>query len=151
MTVQDYLTKLCLHSGLAEDSFTITAEEEGEELIITLQLPETESGLFIGYHGETLESIQRLIRISLNEELGEKRFRLNVNQYRQQRQDQLIEKVVQIAEQIKETGESYTFPYLPAHDRFIIHSAISEKFPELESVSEGEGKYRVLTIRQQKI
>lgn len=149
MTIQDYLTRLCQHVGLTDDQFTIEVVEDETQTQATLKLPEEESGLFIGYHGETLQSIQRLVRISFYEELQNKLFKLNVNNYREQRQDQLEEKVMDIAQRIIETGDPYTFPYLTAQDRFVIHSTLSqhEEFSGLMSESEGDGKQRYLTIR----
>jgi spoIIIJ-associated protein len=149
MTIQDYLSRLCQHVGLADDQFTIEISDTEEVLEATIQLPESESGLFIGYHGETLQSLQRLVRITFYDELQDKIFKLNINNYREQRQDQLEEKVVGIAQRVIETGEPYTFPYLTAHDRFIVHTALSssEEFSGLVSESEGEGNERYLTIR----
>lgn len=151
MTIEEYLIKLCKHTGLADDQFTIIVNDsEGKDVATAkIELPESESGLFIGYHGETLDSIQRLVRISFYDQLAEKRFKLNVNNYRQQRNEQLEEKTANIARRVQETGLPYTFPYLTAHDRFVIHSTLgeSEEFDDLESVSEGEGKDRYLTVR----
>jgi spoIIIJ-associated protein len=149
MTIQDYLSRLCQHVGLADDQFTIELSDTEQVLEATIQLPESESGLFIGYHGETLQSLQRLVRITFYEELQDKIFKLNINNYREQRQDQLEEKVLSIAHRVIETGEPYTFPYLTAQDRFIVHTALSstEDFAGLVSESEGEGNERYLTIR----
>ena len=149
MTIQDYLTRLCQHVGLTDEQYTIVVDETDEQVSATLQLPEEESGLFIGYHGETLQSLQRLVRVSFYDDLQDKMFALNVNNYREQRQDQLEEKVLSIARRVLETGESYTFPYLTSHDRFIIHTTLTEneELSALESTSEGEGKQRYLTIR----
>lgn len=151
MTITDYLQKLCQHCGVDPSHIQITLEETDTHIKAHIELPEEESGLFIGYHGETLDSVQRMVRLTFREELEaqDKRFILNVNQYREQRQDQLAERVITIAQRVLETGESYTFNYLPSHDRFLVHTTLSEnsEFAELESVSEGEGRERYLTIR----
>lgn len=148
MQIEEYLTNLCKHVGLTSQQFSIETEETDESIGAKISLPEEESGLFIGYHGETLQAIQRLVRISFYDELSEKRFKLNVNDYREQRQEQLQEKIIGIAQRVLETGESYTFPYLSAHDRFLVHSLLSEdeRFAELVSESTGEGRERFLTI-----
>lgn len=148
MQIEEYLTNLCKHVGLTSQQFSIEIEETDESIGAEISLPEEESGLFIGYHGETLQAIQRLVRISFYDELSERRFKLNVNDYREQRQEQLQEKIIGIAQRVLETGESYTFPYLSAHDRFLVHSLLSEdeRFAELVSESTGEGRERFLTI-----
>lgn len=144
--IEEYLANLCQHLGLSAEQFEIEFEENDEMITAKLVLPEEESGLFIGFHGETLQALQRLIRISFYEELTEKRFKLNVNDYREQRQDQLLERLEKIVDQVLETGESYTFPHLSSHDRFVIHKEISENFTELTSESSGEGRGRQLTV-----
>lgn len=148
MKIEEYLINLCKHVGLTDDQFKVELEEDEESISAKIVLPEEESGLFIGYHGETLQAIQRIIRVSFHEELVEKRFKLNVNDYREQRQDQLKERITNIAQRVLDTGESYTFPYLSAHDRFLTHSILGEEelFSGLESKSEGEGRDRYLTI-----
>lgn len=149
MQIEEYLTNLCQHLGLTDDQFSIEIDETDDQIEVKIVLPEEESGLFIGYHGETLQSIQRMVRISFYEELAEKRFHLDVNDYREQRQEQLKEKIINIAQSVIDTGESYTFSYLSAHDRFLAHTLISQKpeFTDLVSESTGEGRNRHLTIR----
>ncbi|MBU2543353.1 KH domain-containing protein [Patescibacteria group bacterium] len=149
MTIKEYLIKLCKHVGLTEEQFSIELEETDEITSAKLVLPEEESGLFIGYHGETLQALQRLIRVSFFDQLEKKIFKLNVNDYREQQEEQLREKVINIAQKVLETGEAYTFSFLPAHDRFLVHTILSsrENFSGLISESAGEGRDRYLTIR----
>jgi len=149
MKIEEYLINICKHLGLTEEQFKIEITETEDLMEAKIVLPEEESGLFIGYHGETLQAIQRMVRISFYDELATKRFKLNVNDYREQRQDQLRERIVGIAQRVLDTGESYTFSYLSAHDRFLTHTLLSEdeRFSALESKSEGEGRDRYLTIQ----
>lgn len=151
MTIQEYLIKLCHHVGLTEDEFSVEIKEDDELIAVRLKLPENESGLFIGYHGETLQSIQRVVRVSFYDEIGDKLFKLNVNDYRQQREEYLVEKTIKIAQRVQETGEPYTFPYLTTYDRYLVHSTISDNsdLSDVVSESEGEGRHRYLTIRLQ--
>lgn len=153
MELKTYLTKLCKHVGLLEEQFSIElAEVEEDDLIkAKLVLPEEESGLFIGYHGETLQAIQRVARVSFYDELEGKIFKLNVNDYREQRQEQLSRKVSRVAQRVQESGEAYTFSYLTANDRYLVHTTLGEdeRFSDLVSESSGEGKHRYLTIRPQ--
>lgn len=150
MTIQTFVTQLCEHCGLEADQVEISIVEENDTTIINLALPEEESGLFIGYRGETLLSLQRLIRLVFQEELGDKKYVLNINEYREQRNKKLQELTESVARKVLETGNPYTFnSYFPSYERFLIHSIISTnpEFAGLESVSEGEGKTRLLTIQ----
>lgn len=149
MTIQSYLENVCKHSGLDAEQLEVVVNEADGVITADITVPVEESGLLIGFHGETLSALQRLTRVVFQEELKDKRLTVNVNQYREQRAEKLKEMAENAAAQVLETGRPYRFSNLPAHERFVIHSAISdnEDFAELESVSEGEGRDRVLTIR----
>ena len=153
MTIDSFLTQLSEHCGIESDDMTVTVVEDGEYLRVFIQVPEDDSGIFIGYHGETLDSIQRMVRIIFQEEFPEHKIMVNLNDYREQREDRLSEITESVAERVLETGEKYTFnSYFPAHERFVIHSCLAknEKYGELESISEGAGKNRKLTIQLKK-
>lgn len=149
MTIQTYLTNICQHSGIESDSVQIEMTEDEQAVTAAITVPQEDSGLLIGFHGETLSALQRLTRVVFQDELGERRLIININNYREQRAEKLRQIATRAAERVLETGRPYTFSYLPANERFVIHSTISEDsaFSELESVSEGEGSHRVLTIR----
>ena len=149
MTIQNYLTNICQHSGIDPDSMQIEMTDDDQAVTAAITVPQEDSGLLIGFHGETLSALQRLTRVVFQDELAERRLIININNYREQRAEKLQQIATRAAERVLETGRPYTFSYLPANERFVIHSTISEDsaFSELESVSEGEGAHRVLTIR----
>ena len=150
MTIDSFLTQLSEHCGIESDDMKVTIKEDVEYLRIAITVPEDDSGIFIGYHGETLDSIQRMVRIIFQEEYPDHKIMVNLNDYREQREERLGEITESVAERVLETGERYTFnSYFPAHERFLIHSylAKNEKYAKLESVSEGSGKNRKLTIQ----
>lgn len=149
MTIQTYLEKLCQHCGIESESLTITVGEVEDRLEITIEVPEEDSGLLIGFHGETLSAIQRLTRVVFQEELADKRLVLNINNYREQRMEKLQDMARKAAERVLETGHHHVFSFLPANERYIIHTTLADdpEFSQLESISEGEGRDRVLVIR----
>lgn len=153
MKIQSFLTQLCEHCGIAEEKISVEIEDLAEESIITLTVPEEDSGIFIGHHGEGIDSLQRIIRIIFQEkdtEIANKKITLNINNYREKREDRLKDLTYTIANKVLDSGQPYTFTsYLPAHERYVIHSTLSEEkeFSSLESVSEGTARDRKLTIR----
>lgn len=151
MTIQTFISQLAEHCGVSPDEVTVSVREDGDYLKVSLELPEEDSGRFIGFHGETLESLQRILRLIFQESKEDKKIIVNVNSYRQDRAERLKEITESVAQKVIETGNPYTFQsFLPAHERFIIHTTLSE-MPEneqVESVSEGEGKMRRLTIQK---
>ncbi|MDQ3008771.1 MAG: KH domain-containing protein [bacterium] len=149
MTIEDYLTKLLQHAGVDPENLKLEIVEDETSVNAVVEVSPEDSGLLIGFHGDTLNSIQRMTRIVFQEYLQDKRFTLNINQYREQRAEKLKTMAIDIAQRVLETGETYEFSFLPPQERFVIHSVLSEmpEFESLETVSEGEGNQRYLTIR----
>ncbi len=150
MTVDTFISQLCEHCGLSVDDVSIEINETDDKIIAQIQLPEEESGLFIGYHGETLDALQRIVRLVFFRTHPDKKIIVNINEYREDREEKLREMVKSIGERVLESGQSYTFnSFLPANERYIIHSTLSEdeSLEGLESISEGDRKDRRLTIR----
>lgn len=148
MTIQTYFTQVCQHCGLREEDVTVSVEQDETKVVVQLDVPKEDVGLFIGHRAETLASLQRMIRIIFREEFAEKVVRLNINDYRKERVESLEDKTREIANEVVSSGREYVFPYLSSYERFVVHSLISsDEFPTLESVSEGEGKERRLVIR----
>lgn len=148
MTVTEYLERLL--QLLSVEDAAVSLQEDEDSVCLHIDLPEQEAGRVIGHRGEAMAAIQRLIRIIFMDELGDKKLTLDINDYRQQRHDQLTEMALNAAHQVLETGEEYTFPYLPSYERYIIHSVISanEDFSEVETFSSGEGRSRRLVMRR---
>ena len=46
------------------EQFQLAVDEDDEYLHIDIHLPESESGILIGHHGETLDALRRIIRTS---------------------------------------------------------------------------------------
>ncbi|MBP7700895.1 KH domain-containing protein [Candidatus Woesebacteria bacterium] len=153
MKIKTFLAQLCEHCGLSEEEIKIETVETDEKIEIKLSVPEDDSGVFIGHHGDSIDSIQRILRVIFQEESENKRIVLNINDYREKREDRLKDLTYSAANKVLETKEEYSFnSYLPAHERYIIHFTLAEdeKFSELESVSEGIGRNRKLVIKIKK-
>lgn len=150
MTLATFVVQLFQHCGAELTEELVTLEEGDENIEVSIQLPEEESGRFIGHHGDGLAAIQRIVRLIFDAQYPGKRLLVNINDYRQRRETQLKEKTASIVSRVVESGRAFTFQhYLPSHERYIIHSTIAT-LPEadlVESFSEGEGAYRRLTIR----
>ncbi|HEX7017917.1 MAG TPA: R3H domain-containing nucleic acid-binding protein [Patescibacteria group bacterium] len=149
MTVHDYVMRLTQHCGLLEDQVSLEVDEGDEVVTISLHVPEEDVGVFIGHRGETLASIQRLVRLVFQEEYGDRKLAIDVNSYRQERQQYLEDWAHRIVEEVVGGAGEYRFPYLSSYERFIVHSAISnsDQADQVESFSEGEDRQRRLVVR----
>lgn len=126
----------------------VEADEEGV-IFVSLENSE-EEGILIGYHGETLSSLQLVLNLLVSQKRGEwVCLVVNVGDYRQRREESLREMALRIAQRVEETEEEMTLPYLSAAERRIIHLFLKDH-PRVISQSEGEGGNRRLIITRRK-
>lgn len=148
--IKKWLEKL-LDSMLIEGASVEVEVDDRDRVLIEVQVAEEDSGVLIGYRGEVLVAIQRLIRIVFgqNMETGEEvKILLNVNNYRTEREEKLRQTARRGAQKALETGRNYLIHGLSAAERYIVHETLAEEeqFADLTSWSEGESYDRVLII-----
>ena len=64
MTINDYLNKWLVLSGLDKDDFSLNLEETENHTYININIPEEKAGFYIDSRGETMDAIQQIIRIT---------------------------------------------------------------------------------------
>lgn len=123
----------------------VSVAAEGEVAQINLETDET--GMLIGYHGETLEAIQLVLSLMLARELGEfVRVSLEIGDYRKNREDYLQRLVDQAKQQVLAENRAVSLPNLKSWERRVVHLMLQED-TEVMTESVGEGRDRVLTIK----
>lgn len=147
MTIQDFTQRLLAHMGVEDAQVEV---EEGETTLVRINVPEEESGLLIGYHGECLTALQRVLYMAYAREDQSRKFLVNVNDYKERRNTQLQEMARSAAEKVLESGQPYAFSFLSPSERLVIHEFIANtpEFSDLESYSVGDGPRRRLYIRR---
>jgi spoIIIJ-associated protein len=147
MSIIEFVTQMCQHAGITSETLVVEQRDEEDQIVIQITLDQEESGLLIGNRGETLDAMQRLTRLVFQKE-SEKRLIVNVNEYRQQRQEKVEDIATQSARKVLESGRPYYLENLNSQERFLVHSTISEnpEFTNLTTESEGEGRNRRLVI-----
>ena len=130
------------HLGFQVD-FQIKKEAE----LVVIRLNSDEPGVLIGYHGQALNALQQMIALMAFKKFGQwVRILVDIEDYREKRKE-ILEKMAQSAAQkIKLSGQSEIFPPMSSFERRIIHLAIAVH-PEVETISEGEGKQRHIIIK----
>lgn len=113
---------------------------------LNLSLDDQEAGILIGYHGETIASLQLLLGLMLYRLTGEwQRLVVNVGDYRQRRADYLTALAEETAAKVTETGEPLALYNLNPFERRIVHMALVDN-PAVATESQGEGKNRFLVV-----
>lgn len=123
---------------------SVTQDEEGAYRV---HIKTEETGLLIGYHGRTLESMQVLLGVMVSRKIGSwVRVYVNVNDYREKREEALMYMAQRAAEQALSSGQPVSIPYLSAADRRIVHLTLSGD-ERVTTESEGEASNRTIYIK----
>lgn len=120
--IRNYLTTII--KGMGIEDIQITSHEEDEETVYELITSEGH-GALIGRHGETLDSIQYIVRLFANKHTdGKKKVSLNVGDYREKRAESLKEFAARSASQVLKYGRNVKLDPMNPYERRIIHTAI---------------------------
>lgn len=138
---QDLFSQLEIKPGL----INIQADSEGI-LHLKLELDEADTGMLIGYHGDTISSLQLILGLLLYKQTGSwTRLVVDINDYRQKR-SQVLEKLAQnTAQKVKFSNEPIALFNLNPFERRVIHTFLAE-YPDVVTQSEGEGENRHLIV-----
>lgn len=131
--------------GLLGVKAIVSVAAEGEVAKVNLETDET--GMLIGYHGETLEALQLVLSLMLAKTLGEFiRVSLEIGDYRKNREDYLQHLVEQTKERVLAEQQPVPLPNLKSWERRIVHLMLQED-EDVTTESLGEGRERILTIK----
>ena len=122
--IRKYLTTIITGTGI--EDVTINSHEEDEETVYELITNESH-GAIIGRHGETLDSVQYLVRLFANKNTqGKKKVSLNVGDYREKRAESLKEFATRAANQVLKYGRNVKLDPMNPYERRIIHTVIQQ-------------------------
>ncbi|PIQ76338.1 hypothetical protein COU78_05530 [Candidatus Peregrinibacteria bacterium CG10_big_fil_rev_8_21_14_0_10_49_24] len=143
-TLQELLTQLELPCN------GITITEEGD--IVRVDMDSPQANKIIGWHGETLNSLQHLIKaiIRSHEKLERSPFIvLDVDGYRRVQEDKVRKIAEQKADFVRRTGTRVALaPMSPYFRRIVhLHIAATPSLADLTTESTGEGDYRQIVLR----
>lgn len=126
------------------DSLEIVEDEE--TVVVNINLPEDQSGVFIGHRGETIASLRLLLALIISRRLDNWcPVRVNVGDYLERRQEALLKKADEAADRAVKTGQEIVIPNLNSFERRIIHVYL-ENHESVMTESRGKEPYRQLVV-----
>jgi len=130
-----------------EDSEYVMPSEEGEEGEgQVINIVGEDLGMLIGRRGQTLNTLQYLIRLMLAQKEDEfYPIVIDVNNYRQRRYESLRTMAFHMAEQVKDKKMPFSLEPMPAFDRRIVHMILADH-TEVTTQSIGFGEERKVVI-----
>jgi spoIIIJ-associated protein len=120
-----------------------------DEDVIELSVPNTYlSNLLIGKNGDTLRSLQFLVRTTLIQKNAElTRVNLDVADYKKRHNDRIADQAEEWAKQVLASGEPMELRPMNPAERRVVHKVLAD-YSELSSESEGEGRERHIVLRK---
>ncbi|MBN1366745.1 MAG: protein jag [Dehalococcoidales bacterium] len=130
---------------ITEESFIVTDDEE--RIPITFNITDDDDvGILIGRHGQTMSSLQYLVRIMLSHRIeNSPPVIVDIDGYKERRYNSLRETAKRLAEQVKTRRTPFTLEPMPAIERRIIHTTLAND-PNVITQSTGEGEARKVVI-----
>jgi spoIIIJ-associated protein len=116
--------------------FVVEIEEtQSEGANLTLQIYTEESRRLIGRDGETLEAIQFLLnRMIQAKDKDAQKVIVDCEMYRSMREDQVVQRVRELAERVRITGRSLQLEPMNSYERRLVHNAFKDD-PEVATWS----------------
>lgn len=137
--VEDLLGKLEIAG-----SVSVSIDETGA---FRVGIETEETGLLIGHHGKTLESLQLILGIIVSKSLGRwVKAYVNVGDYREKREETLMHMAQRAADRALALGRPVELSRLTPAERRIIHLTLSGD-DRIETESIGEGDDRTLLVK----
>ncbi len=130
----------------AEIELSWLDDQEDGDPPLNLDIVGEDLGMLIGRNGETLASIQYLIRLMVNQELHRwKNIVIDVDGYKQRRAEQLSQLAHRLAEQVVSSGRPTSLEPMPANERRLVHIAL-RNHEHVYTASIGEDSRRKVQI-----
>lgn len=127
------------------------SQEDGPYLLKIDPESKEDSGLLIGWHGETMLALQHLLRLLIKKKLGEPvPFVVDVGDYRDRQAEGLKKTAEEACSKVARTQKPVILRPMPAFERRIIHMEVKNK-DGVKSESIGEGEERRIMISPEKM
>ena len=104
-----------------------------------------DNALIIGQKGKTLNSFEYL----LNSMIKNCKIEIDVEKFKEKRNDTLRELAKRMAEKVSKTGKTVRLNAMPPRERKVIHEVVN-KYPDLDTFSEGRDPKRYIVIKKKR-
>jgi spoIIIJ-associated protein len=137
------LTKTMLqHMGIQAE---VTITVDGHKVAVHILGGEDHEAI-VGRDGSTLDAMQYLLRKIVGQKFPEKiSLSLDAGTYRQQRQTELEQLALELAQKVKDTGKSQVISALNPAERRLVHVALQDD-TSIRSASIGDGLFKKVRI-----
>lgn len=142
MFAKKYVEDTLSFFGINVDVYA-TADED----VIEINVPNTYlSNLLIGKNGDTLRSLQFLVRSTLIQKNAElTRVNVDIADYKRRHNDRIAEQAEKWAKEVLASGEPMNLRPMNPAERRVVHKVLAD-YSQLSTESEGEGRDRHIVL-----
>lgn len=138
-----------LDTMLGHLGFVCDIKEFPREHGLTLMVYSAEKDRLIGRNGALLEDLQLLLnRLLQADDKSAPKVQVDIEHWREMKDDGLAHRVRQIADIVRQTGRPYQLEPMNAYERRIVHNAFKDD-PEIQSWSPpDDSRLKRVTLRK---
>lgn len=145
--IKTFLESVLLKMNIEDCS--VEAKQDGDVILLTI-IGENASAA-IGHRGETLDALQYLCNLLLNDKNGAfKRVTLDAEDYRSKREKSLQRLASNLELKVKRTGRAVKLEPMNPYERRIIHTSLqNSKYVTTQSEGQGTARHVVVSPIEQ--
>ncbi len=142
--VENILNKIFEEVGIKADLEFVPQDKENTYLKVNIT--SEDANLLIGYHGETLNSLQHIVNVMLYKKFNEPGgVILDIEGYREDREKKLLEVAENAVSKARFLNKSIALYPMNSYERKIVHEYVGSQ-EGVKSESDGEGAGRKVII-----
>ena len=143
--IKDYLIRILKKMG-----YNVNIEVKNKEEVPKYIIFSDNDALLIGKNGKNLKALSTVVSQYLNTELGQSyKFVLDVNEYKEKREQSLERLAKKIAREVAQTQVEVKLDSMNSYERRLIHNALTNN-KKVYTESEGEEPNRCVVIKPKK-
>jgi spoIIIJ-associated protein len=144
-SIENIITALFKKMGVSYSS--IEEKNIAGQTLYCINLDDNESGLLIGQRGDVLKAINMLVSRILEKEYNIKnKITIDINDYKKNKIDQIINTVDRQVQRVKEFKYDIELQPSNSYERMLVHAHLAGD-SEIETISVGEGHDRRVVIK----
>ena len=148
--IEDILGQLLTRLNLPFEKIEIS--ESKEEGFTRVDIVSNQASKIIGWHGETLNSIQHMLKALVRSQAKLDRapfLILDVDGYRRMQEEKVCKAAERKADFVRRTGNRVALQPMSPYFRRVVHLHVANHpdFQDLTTMSQGDGDYRQIVLK----
>jgi spoIIIJ-associated protein len=146
-TLNETLEELLKKLEVDYTKFEVNEEEKGT---FTINIISDNPSLLIGYHGENIQALQHILKTLIWKKCSNEQFNihLDIDDYRKRQEQNALNLAERKIQFLRKTSKPQTLPPMSPYLRREVHMlCMSPGYDDIETISEGMGDNRYITIK----